>query len=807
MAAPVVAAQGAFVAYSGSTSLAVPVPSGVASGSKIVAHLSFAWNTNTTPTSAAVTPPSGFTLTYGQAFTDSSDGYVMWEGWYEKTATASDTGTYTFTGNTVGSQAALALGGVALRITGAASTALGGTLQNSGTAVSGSGSFTIATYTPPQDNCLLLTWGSSFAAVASPTYPSGWTALGTVNGSGAGGLTLSDLAQTTATATGSLTWKVNSSDFAWGTMATVVPAATATNITVTPSAATGSGSAPTPTVTASSPNASVSAGTATGSGSASSPTVSVVNPTAPTITTTTLSTVRQGTAFSQTIAATGSPTSWIVDIGNLPAGLSLNADTGEITGTPTGQALTYSFTLKASNTAGYDTQSYSGSILMASESSRTTGTTSVGTAYTKVVGTLGSDGWVGYFPSDATTGLNLLLWNHPYESPYDADIAGTGDSGWTFALTSWLLDHGIAITSSNDAGDQFGTAPVMAAIDAEFGQMNDFFTIGKLAVYGESMGGSACLNWTARNNTAPLVGAMCVSGVADTSQYTSYGTWTYSAAYNPVLEAATDWADLPIFLASSPDDTTVDENTNAHAFATHVTGQAVLTTVETTGQHLTSGNYPTADMEAWWTSVFTGSMDASVSPSAATGVSDAPAPEVTATASVTTSPATATGQTDALEPGVSTVKNVSSGPDAATASALALPPSVSVAGSVVVAPNAATGTTISPAPVVQATRTVFVAPGAATASGQANQPDIAAGGSVTIGAGVAEGQALAPAPAVLVVRNVSVDALAVQANAEALVPFINPPPIVPVTSGPGIVQVPADSRIVGVRKEGRIAWL
>ena len=62
----------------------------------------------------------------------------------------------------------------------------------------------------------------------------------------------------------------------------------------------------------------------------------VVNST-PSITTTSLPAASVGTAYSTTLAATGgtAPLTWSVASGTLPAGLSLNASTGVISGTPT----------------------------------------------------------------------------------------------------------------------------------------------------------------------------------------------------------------------------------------------------------------------------------------------------------------------------------------------------------------------------------------------------------------------------------------------------------------------------------------
>ena len=86
---------------------------------------------------------------------------------------------------------------------------------------------------------------------------------------------------------------------------------------------------------------------------------------APTITTTTLPNGTTGTAYSQTLAATGDATiTWSHDSGDLPNGLTLNAN-GTITGTPTA-AGTFTFTVKATNSAGNDTKELSITIAAAS---------------------------------------------------------------------------------------------------------------------------------------------------------------------------------------------------------------------------------------------------------------------------------------------------------------------------------------------------------------------------------------------------------------------------------------------------------
>jgi hypothetical protein len=73
---------------------------------------------------------------------------------------------------------------------------------------------------------------------------------------------------------------------------------------------------------------------------------------APAVTTAGLPDAAVGSAYSVTLAATGStPITWSVVAGALPAGLSLNGSTGAITGTPTSLATTQTFTVRASNAA------------------------------------------------------------------------------------------------------------------------------------------------------------------------------------------------------------------------------------------------------------------------------------------------------------------------------------------------------------------------------------------------------------------------------------------------------------------------
>ena len=67
----------------------------------------------------------------------------------------------------------------------------------------------------------------------------------------------------------------------------------------------------------------------------------------------------QNEEYSATLAATGiTPITWSIKNGQLPDGLSINPETGEISGTPTEDG-TFEFTVRAENEAGYDEKDFS----------------------------------------------------------------------------------------------------------------------------------------------------------------------------------------------------------------------------------------------------------------------------------------------------------------------------------------------------------------------------------------------------------------------------------------------------------------
>lgn len=145
-----------------------------------------------------------------------------------------------------------------------------------------------------------------------------------------------------------------------------------------------------------------------------------VTPTAPSITTTTLTSMTNGNPYSQTLATTGTtPMTFAVTSGTLPSWMTLNTSTGSLSGTPNATGA-YDFTITATNSVGSSTPR-------------------------RFQGTVGASGTA---PSITTTTLPAMTQNQAYDS---GAMVVTGSTPITFGISAGTIPAGLSINSSTGA--------------------------------------------------------------------------------------------------------------------------------------------------------------------------------------------------------------------------------------------------------------------------------------------------------------------------------------------------------------------
>ncbi|MFZ1249862.1 MAG: Ig domain-containing protein [Candidatus Microsaccharimonas sp.] len=176
---------------------------------------------------------------------------------------------------------------------------------------------------------------------------------------------------------------------------------------------------------------------------------------APIITTSTLNTTTQGAAFSQTMKADGTaPITWSITTGSLPAGLSLNANTGIISGTPT-TAGDYSFTIAANNSAGGDRTDMDGTVLASASSAPVITTTelntlTVGKSFSQTIGATGSSTGRTWSVSSGTLPAGLTL------KSSTGIISGTPTTAGSYSFV-------LTLTNSSGSDTQSFSGSVLSA--------------------------------------------------------------------------------------------------------------------------------------------------------------------------------------------------------------------------------------------------------------------------------------------------------------------------------------------------------
>ena len=276
-----------------------------------------------------------------------------------------------------------------------------------------------------------------------------------------------------------------------------------------------------------------------------------------------------GQAYSQTIEATGGVTVWEVEQGELPLGLSLNAESGIISGTVAEDAIdrdasaprTYTFTVKGSNALeGHDSRRFTITVSepMTFDSASALPNATVGDAYSATISAHGTftDGisWsVSGLPAGLTSGDNFRT----------LTISGTptGRENRTYS---------VKVTVSNGLTSADAVFPIAVEFkpgtavkpQIELSKNTDTAYVGSSYNVQPSATGSTPITWAVDGELPgglsldPSTGRISGTVQASAEDKQSHNPKSYSFTINATNRAGTDNADMLISVLCPPEITT-----------------------------------------------------------------------------------------------------------------------------------------------------------------------------------------------------------------------------------------------------------
>ncbi len=272
-------------------------------------------------------------------------------------------------------------------------------------------------------------------------------------------------------------------------------------------------------------------------------------PTAPTITTATLPNGQVGTAYSQTLAATGSmPITWSLDSGSLPGGLALSTS-GIISGMPSTDG-TFNFTVKAANGTAPDATKALSIVIETAPPAGTAPTITTATLPNGQVGT-------AYSQALAATGSTPITWSLDSGSlpggltlSTSGVISGMPSTDGTFNFTVKAANGTVPDATKElsiviETAPPAGTAPTITTTTLPNGRVG--------TVYSQTLTATSAttVTWAVYGGTLPGGLTLSTSGVISGTPTTS-GTFNFTVA--ATNSAGSNTAALSIAISSAPSD-------------------------------------------------------------------------------------------------------------------------------------------------------------------------------------------------------------------------------------------------------------
>ena len=263
-------------------------------------------------------------------------------------------------------------------------------------------------------------------------------------------------------------------------------------------------------------------------------------PSPPSITTTTLDDATNTQGYNASLAASGGtpPYTWSIQSGSLPSGVSLNASTGALSGTPSDAPGTYTFTARVDD-SGSQNATKQLSIDVANPLSVTTTSLAggvVGQSYSASLASSGGKGSVTWSLASGSLPSGLTL------NTSTGAISGTPTAGGTSTFTVQATDSGAPARTATSSSLSVTVADVLTITTSGL----PGGAVG--TAYSQSVnatGGTTPYTWSLANGTSLPPGLdLSASGGVVSGTPTASGTFNFTVQVTD--QAQTDTQDLSI---------------------------------------------------------------------------------------------------------------------------------------------------------------------------------------------------------------------------------------------------------------------